>query len=218
MVFPLERLGRMLAPKATGLAQKQKAITELALGSPLAQELPAGHPACHSPFGVLYSHVREARNAAMHEGAYARCLTTHLTQLALVLEDALMTPSKHVGDFMVRNPTCAAMWQPVSFIRQLMLSHSYSSLPVEALAGEPRWQVVTDRDVASFLHGAPDWRDALGTILQDAIQSGSLPLRTPLCCTREMDAPTALQLADSMPLLVVEGGHLLGIVTAFDLL
>lgn len=44
--------------------------------------------------------------------------------------------------------------EPVSFIRQVILSHSYSFLPVEVLDRDPRWQVITDRDVASFLRAA----------------------------------------------------------------
>lgn len=217
LVFALERLGRLLEPGASNLGKMEPALTQLAVTSPLATDLPAQHPACHTPFDVLFLHVRKARNAAMHEGAYARCMTTHLTQLALVLEDALMSSSRHVGDFMVRHPTCAAMWQPISFLRQVMLSHSYSFLPVEVPGDDKPWRVVTDREVASFIHDASDQRAALRTTLEEAVAQG-LTLHTPFCCARDTDAATALRSAAMLPLLVVEQGHLLGIVTAFDLL
>jgi len=42
-------------------------------------------------FTALYESVRKARNAAVHEGALARHLAVHALEMALVLEDALMT-------------------------------------------------------------------------------------------------------------------------------
>ena len=38
----------------------------------------------------LYDLVRNARNDAMHEGAFARNLAVHLVQLSVMLEDALV--------------------------------------------------------------------------------------------------------------------------------
>ena len=37
-----------------------------------------------------------------------------------------MSELHQVSDFMVRNPVCASMWQPLSFIRQSMLVNSFS--------------------------------------------------------------------------------------------
>jgi hypothetical protein len=56
-------------------------------------------------------------------------LTTHAFQVALILEDALMTDMKMVSQYMVRDVVCAQSWQPISFVRQQMLAYSYSYLP-----------------------------------------------------------------------------------------
>ncbi len=194
----------------------EHALRELAAVSPLAKTLPATHPACHTPFGVLFDHVRISRNDAMHEGAFARHLTTHLAQLALVREDALMGHSRSVGDFIVRNPTCALRWQPVSFVRQVMLAESYSFLPVSP-EGDEQWKVVVDRDLALFIQSAEDRQKALGMTLAQAI-TGGLSLREPYRCERKTEVAEALRNSHDLPVLVIEAGNLLGMATPFDLL
>ena len=42
-----------------------------------------------TPFSRLYDLVQDARNDALHQGAFARHLTIHAIGLALILEDAL---------------------------------------------------------------------------------------------------------------------------------
>jgi hypothetical protein len=217
LLFAVERLGKLLAGSAATLGPMKPSMYRLASLSPLADALPAAHPACHTPFGLLFDHVRISRNAAMHEGAFARHLTTHLTQLALVLEDALMAQSRSVGDFIVRNPTCAALWQPVSFLRQVMLSQSYSFMPVPPDGDQP-WRVVVDRDVALFIQGAADRQQALAMTLNEAVAGGGLPLHEPFCCDRTTSAADALRNSRGLPILVVEAGNLLGMATPFDLL
>ena len=46
-----------------------------------------------------------------------------------------MTGLDRIADYMVRGPACACMWHPLSFIRQTMLSSSFSFLPVNAGSG-----------------------------------------------------------------------------------
>lgn len=65
-----------------------------------------------TPFDVLFELVRDNRNSAVHEGAYARHLTRHCAELALLLEDALMANTDQISDFMVREPVCVEPWQP----------------------------------------------------------------------------------------------------------
>ena len=115
-------------------------------------------------FPQQYDLVREARNDRMHEGAVARHATSHVIELALMLEDALMNSCNKdsdftVSDFMVRNPVCASMWQPLSFIRQTMLTSSFSCLPVNTRTEEkPLWQLVSDNEVAVYLRRKPNGR------------------------------------------------------------
>ena len=64
---------------------------------------------------------------------------------------------------MVRSPVTAEPWQPLSFVRQLMLTNSFSILPVLMPDG---WRVVTDAQVAAYLRagaGPDDRKRRLGT-------------------------------------------------------
>src|ERR1035437_4038369 len=131
----VECLGSYCLGRVAPLAKLQPKVEEVAIRSVLA-DLP-GLRNVHTPFSVLYDLVRNARNDALHQGAYARHLTTHAIELSLVLEDALRRSSDSpvVGDFMARNPICAELWQPISFVRQQMLANSFSFLPVKNAAG-----------------------------------------------------------------------------------
>jgi len=114
IVFVLERLGTILSEALVGLGKKAPSIFSVASDSPLFSEIPDAWRELHTPFAKLYDLVRQARNDAMHEGAAARYATGHAIEVSLVLENALMNGYDKVSDFMVRNPICAAMWQPLS--------------------------------------------------------------------------------------------------------
>ncbi len=111
LLFSLERLGIALTNNIGSLWRYKDDICELAKESPLAEEIPESHREWHVPFSELYEVVRIARNDALHQGAFARHLASHLTQLALVLEDALMAKSgaNKVVDYMVRSPVNATL-------------------------------------------------------------------------------------------------------------
>jgi len=137
IIHSVERLGVLLTGRAGGLGQYEDRICRLAEISPLATGIPQEHRARHMPFRNLYSIVRQARNDAVHQGAYARHLTEHVVQLCLVLEDALMTAQvlsaekePVVADFMVRDVVRAGPWEPISFVRQRMLTNSFTFLPI----------------------------------------------------------------------------------------
>ncbi len=89
-------------------------------------------PKSITPFSLWFHLVRDARNDALHQGAFARHRTIHTIELALRLEDALrqQVPAI-VENYMVRNPTCAECWQPISLIRQQMLANAFSFMPVK---------------------------------------------------------------------------------------
>jgi hypothetical protein len=149
LIHVFERMGMFLLHKVGDLGDYQGVLGSVAGLSPLARQL---QKEFHTPFGKLYNSVREARNSAMHEGAYARHLASHAVKLALILEDALCNGSDKdgsnkslktpfqklapegalmkIGELMVPNPICAEFWHPLSFIRQTMLESSFSYLPV----------------------------------------------------------------------------------------
>src|SRR6266853_4206847 len=104
IVFVLERLGGLLCSsvcparkknkkgedKTVGLAHKGKHLIKQANDySLLANEVPSNFPDLHMSFEKLFHLVKESRNDAMHEGAFARHLTTHAVELSIILEDSL---------------------------------------------------------------------------------------------------------------------------------
>ena len=121
LIHVFERMGMFLTGGIGCLGDYEGKLGSLAGLTPLARKL---SKELHIPFGKLYSSVREARNSAMHEGAYARHLASHAVKLALILEDALSNGSEErrksalpnltpenplmkIGELMVPNPICA---------------------------------------------------------------------------------------------------------------
>jgi predicted transcriptional regulator len=176
-----------------------------------------------TPFETLYNLVKDARNDALHQGAFARHLTKHAIELGIILEEVLSTyMDPVVADFMVRNPVCGEFWQPLAFVRQQMLANSFSYLPVSR--HDNQWFIVSDTSIATFLGSdrkASTRTKRLAMTLKEAFSE------KPDCLTsaKTVDETTSLEqaldlLVDSHILLVQNpaGTAVLGIVTAFDLL
>lgn len=177
-----------------------------------------------TPFETLYELVTEARNDALHQGAFARHLTRHAVELEIILEDALSTYKELVvSDFMVQNPSYAELWQPVSFVRQQMLANSYSYMPILDKIG--KWHVLSDAAIAAFLgskRSGPERVKKLTSTLEtawDSLKSYYLEPVDPIEGNTSLD--DALSLLKKHPILLVKAQEergLLGILTAFDLL
>jgi predicted transcriptional regulator len=223
VLFCLERIGIHLSDKVEGLAEYKGKLADIAANSPLATDVPANASTWHSSFHDLYDELRLARNDAVHQGAYARTLTSHAVELVLILEDAFMSEARKVSQFMVRDPVCARPWQPVSFIRQQMLIHSFSYLP---LFGESdrSWRLVPEHSVARYLRSAKDRTERsrrLATPLGKAICSGGLPLLKASTVSPDTELEVAIKSLDEHPILVVNGegpDSLVGILAASDVL
>ena len=227
LLFVLERLGKHLTGKGGGLGGAELAILGLVAKHGTLQGQPAGNLSTQMGTGELgvvelYDLVRRARNDAMHEGAFARNLAVHLVQLSIILEDALVNKAhcKTVKHYMVRHPICAQPWEPVGFIRQIMLEHSFSFLPVQI--GE-KWEIVSDRAVSAYL-----WQQSMGVggkkklerPLQEAIKTQCAITTTPDTCVHTVLKEYPAVIDQGHPILVKSGNDetLLGIITAFDLL
>ena len=66
-----------------------------------------------------------------------------------------MTDAISARDFMVRDPVCAYIWEPISSIRRSMLVNSFSFLPVNI--GDPdsgEWKLISDFSIAHYLRDA----------------------------------------------------------------
>jgi hypothetical protein len=244
LIHVLERLGSFLLRKLGALGDYGGVLGSLAGRSPLARKL---SDEFHTPFPKLFESVRDGRNSAMHEGAYARHLASHAVKLALTLEDALSNgPDKHreatvpnltseealmnVEELMVSNPICAEIWQPLSFIRQTMLENSFSFLPVLASHdGESVWKLVSDLELARYLRrsGNPKERESrLVQTLDEAWKSGGIRLRD----TNKLGPKYLISDLfktcdgekdwDGLPILVVinDPPNLVGILSPLDLL
>jgi hypothetical protein len=225
VLFCLERLGLRLTGTVGTLGIYKVELEKAAQHSPLAQLIPTACPAMHTAFPALYEELRDARNAALHQGAFARLLTHHAIQVALIIEDALMSAASLVSQFMVRDAIEAQPWQPVSFVRQQMLTHSFSFLPLwHTINHSEGWYFISETAVARYLRqvSAGEERNSrLATSVSDAITAGLLkatptePVRPDLTITQ------AVERLNGIPLVVADPSSpevLLGIVTAFDVL
>ena len=189
---------------------------------------------CHTTFDSLYEMVRQARNDALHQGAVARNLTSHSVQLSLMLEDALMRASKseQIKDYMVRNPVYAYAWQPVSFVRQMMLENSFSYIPVcmkKKCAEEKVWHIIADYHIAAYLRladGDGCRKKLLAKSIKDAIGSNEMAREEafPACPDEKIQDVLKRYVSEQYqgkPILVVNRDNcdeLLGIATPFDLM
>ncbi len=227
VIHVIERLGSYLSEerlirerKIGSLFNYFQELKTLALRSGPTEETPHQFRTVLTPFDLLFCLVRMARNDALHQGAFARHLTKHSIELSIILEDALSTHMNPlVTDFMIRNPVCAEMWQPVGFIRQQMLANSYSCLPV--FGDDGCWYIVSDTAIATFLGSDRQGlarRKSLAVTLKHA--SGFLVPATFVDETASL--ADALNRLMGTPLLLVnnatEPNGLLGILTVFDLL
>ena len=223
-IFSLERLGRFRSGQGRGLGSYQPSLEDLAMQSPLAAALPNQCREYCIPFADLFGLILEGRNSALHEGAFARHLTAHLVELAIILEDALMANLDRIAHFMVKNPICAADWQPLSIIRQTMLESSFSFLPVFTdYRGKKEWWLISDFALATYLRariGKDERARRLAQSLSDALQAGGLELEEPRLCEPADPISKVLDPPTTAPSLVVSPGKqdLIGIITAFDVL
>ena len=178
LLFVLERLGTHLAGKHVGLAEAKPRIMELVKHGALKGE-PAASDTGELRASELYDLVRHARNDAMHEGTFARNLAVHLVRLGVMLEDALVNKAdrRKAKHYMMREPVTAEPWEPIAFVRQKMLVHSFSHLPVRI--GDS-WKIISDHGIAVYLwqdDGADSVREKLQRRLDCAVKKGMLKVR-----------------------------------------
>lgn len=162
---------------------------------------------------ALYEAVRTGRNDTMHSGTAAALTGTRAVTLALVLMEALMNhradTEKTVGQLMVSNPVCAESWQTLADVRRTMLTNDYTALPLrDGGCREPgTWKILSAECLGRYL--VEDRERMKETVGQTRLHATPTPTATPSTPVKE---------AEELPLVVVENGRLLGIVTAFDLL
>lgn len=226
MCFAIEALGKRLNPKANTLGQCRHVLQSLARQSTLLPDVNEGDRAIKT-FDALFVALKDARNDAMHTGAYARHVAADAVTMCLVLEDALMVKTKTeeevkrltVGDFMVSAPVVVHPWQTVEHARQLMLLNSFSYLPIWHDEG---WSLIADIAIAKYLR--PEWpaKARLKQRLDEANKDGLVFTRTKTV-ERGAAVTSLLDQRDPPGLWLVRDnrypdGHLVGVLSPFELM
>lgn len=116
----LEHIAQLAgAPIGIGLGRSRGAILSL-----LAGEEESTKKNARSLFDV----VLEARNMAVHDGAWIRHRSNQLLELLLVLEEATMCQLMTIEQVMVKSAVVAESHQRLAHARRTMLSNSFSFL------------------------------------------------------------------------------------------
>lgn len=216
--FALEELGVHLLGKQKDLGEYSKALLRFLKKN--CSSIDRGRE--EDIVEGLLTVVREARNDAMHTGSYARHVTAKAIELCLVLEDAIMNGNEGprlVRDHMVAEPVTVKAWQPVARARQLMLTYSFSNLPVWI---DKKWMLVTELGLAQYLLNSPNPRSALGSTIKVAATKLNL-IQAPIA-RGDQEIHSLLGTTDAVvPGTVIwvipgAGNELNGIISAFELM
>lgn len=228
--YALESLGLGLLGRKADLGKYEPNLKQVAMQSVVLSELTNSFPETFTQFDALFELVRTARNDAMHTGVYARHAAAAGIELCIGLEEALMNtkethmPRKLVKDYMVKSPIVVESWQPVAYARQLMLTHSFSFLPVKL----GTWKLVSETAMARYIqfggNAGSDWAKLLGTSIEDAAGSGLALLDAKVVGLDDDVRKLLKNLSDAQALeqhlwLVVDGkDKLCGVLSPFELL
>jgi CBS-domain-containing membrane protein len=176
-----------------------------------------------STFYSLYEQVRVARNDAMHTGAYARHATSAAIELCIGLEEAIMKeqqmPREQVKDFMVKQVISIEPWQPVAHARHLMLTHSFTFVPVFTNS----WKLVSETSMAKYLRGQENWSARLAMPISEAEANGLTLLDAKIVDALD-SVQTLIQAIDPIrephTLWLIADGHgkLAGVLSPFELM
>jgi hypothetical protein len=217
--FALEALGLRLNGRKAALGDYRDALSDLAKSSVVLSQLAETHPERFTRFGPLFASVKSARNDAMHTGFYARHATAAAIELCIGLEEALMKeqqiPRQAVQDFMVKTPVSVEPWQPVAHARQLMLTHSFSFLPVYL----GKWMLISESGLARYMRSEKDWAGLLSRPIGSAALSLGLTEAKVVGLKDEVAALLAEEDKDARLWLVLDDhGRLCGVLSPFELI
>lgn len=220
--FALEALGMRLYGQKADLGKYRSKLQALSEDSMVLSELSEIQPGRFSRFAPLFEIVRTARNDAMHTGAYARHATVAAIELCIGMEEALMNSQSQTGqsveDFMVKLPVAVELWQPVAHARQLMLTHSFSFLPVF----NGCWKLISDGAMARYMRSSGNWKTLLSATIDEA-SAGSLELVDAKVVGLKCEVRMLLEdrIASPVPRLWIvldEAERLCGVLSPFELM
>ncbi|WP_186251052.1 hypothetical protein [Burkholderia gladioli] len=224
--FVIEAIGLRLSDKEENMGKYIARIRDIANDSIILTNLPDIFPSLFTRFDALYRAVQAARNDVAHSGVYARHVTAAAIELSIGLEEGVMREQEQartkVKDFMVRGAVTVKPWQPVAYARQLMLTHSFTFLPVNI---DGCWKLLSEVSMAKFLPRGGDRRKkALACSIEEAatLGDGRLLLVDAQLVGPEDDVAELLQSVNpnGATLWLVEDGHggLDGVLSPFELM
>lgn len=224
MCFAFEALGARLRNDSGALEKYQRFLSQLVL-----QSTPVGY----QDFDILYEAVKQARNDAMHTGAYARHAAESAVRLSLLIEEAILSRlvmkenrvRTTVAHFMVRTPVVAETWHTVGHARRLMLLNSFTYLPI---FWEGRWHLLSDMDMAKLFQSLDQTgrNRAAATSIEGVLKSNTSLLKPRAAAIVDADCEVKTLLNGDHPglWLVVnakegeELKHLVGVLSPFELM
>lgn len=220
--FALEGLGLRLHGQKEAMGAYKNLLAELARDSVVISELSIVRPELFTAFDALFELVKSARNDAMHSGVYARHATAAAIELCIGLEAALMKeqemPRTTVKDFMVKAPVTVEAWQPVALARQLMLTHSFSFLPVQV---DGKWKLISESSMARhLLRNRPVWKEVLAENIASAEVRGLELVDAPIV---QLESEVEQLLGERenpvrLWLVIDENDKLCGVLSPFELM
>lgn len=224
MCFAFEALGARLRNDSGTLEKYQRFLSQVVQPST---------PVGYQEFDALYEAVKQARNDAMHTGAYARHATESAVRLSLLIEEAILSQLAKkedraritVAHFMVRTPIVAVPWHTVGHARRLLLLNSFSYLPI---FWEGKWHLLSDMAMARMFQSLDQTtRNKVAAASIEDTLKGNDPLLKPTEATIvERDCEVKTLLNDDHPglWLVVNAKEgeglkqLVGVLSPFELM
>jgi hypothetical protein len=207
----LEYVGQILSGRlGVGLSAYEDEILTLAAQAPSSPDA--------KRLRELFRKLKDARNDSVHSGAFIRHHSLSLVSLSLLLEEAITNDSKIASDLMVSNPITAELWHNLAMVRRNMLTHSFSYVPL--LVGG-NWKLISDLNVIKCLNqeSVGKRRGLLGKTIEVLVKNGDLALEdAPAASDQALISDLKLKMTHLPILIVDQQDHLLGIISAFDLL
>ena len=175
-------------------------------------------------FEDLLNEVKRVRNDMAHTGAAARAAAKIATTVGIYLEDSLMAKSgagDNVKAYIQKEVIQVYTWQRLEECRRLMLTHSFSYLPIKI---GKEWKLLTDVNLAKYLAQAKSnkkWKKLMWETVECAKEK-ELELECVKTVEQTDSKVCALKKMNGKAAIVTEGEEenkdLVGIITPFDLL
>lgn len=148
LVHAIESVGKWVVPSGSNLDKYTPGLVHL---TKTALGWHKGDKRIKSLEASLFL-LRQTRNDYAHEGVHARNAAHEAVEVALLLEEALSFSWVEVRleDVMVRRPVTADAEDTLAEIRRVMLSNSFSFIPVRI---DGSWHLVAERWMADQVVG-----------------------------------------------------------------